>query len=582
MDSASGSYTYEGKRYELTDLPGTYSLSSHSAEEEIAREYLCNAQPRAVIVVCDATCMERSLHLVVQVLAITRRVVVCINLMDEAEKRGIRVDCVALQRMLGVPVVATAARQQRGLKDLMQQVQQMTQTQQVPLGEEKFAIPCQEKGEQSEEKLAAARTAWAQQIVEQCVTGGGEDVCSRKLDRILTSRWTGIPLMLLMLAVVLWITVVGANIPSQWLSKMLFGFQDQLSAWMLAWGAPDWLHGALVLGAYRVLAWVVSVMLPPMAIFFPLFTLLEDAGYLPRVAFNLDHLYQRCHACGKQALTTCMGLGCNAVGVTGCRIIASPRERMIAMLTNTFVPCNGRFPTLITLITLFFVGQGVGSTVGAALGMTALLVFSVGMSYGVSRLLSATVLKGMPSSFVLELPPYRMPQVGRVLIRSVFDRTLFVLGRAVMVAAPAGLVIWLLGNVPVGGQTCLTWLSQCLQPLGWLMGMDGVILLAFILGFPANEIVIPLMLMGYLSTGTLVEVDGGALLNILQAHGWTWMTALCVMIFSLMHWPCSTTLLTIHKESGSWKWTALAVVIPTVCGVVLCMAVAAVCRAFFL
>lgn len=581
MDSASGRYTYAGKVYELTDLPGTYSLMARSAEEEVARDHLCQDHPQAVIVVCDATCMERSLHLVAQVLAITRRVVLCVNLADEAEKRGLCVDGASLQAQLGVPVVITAARQRRGLERLKKQVAQMAQREQVPPPAAPYAQEVATEELQTDAE-AVVRTAWAQRVAAQCVTGCEEDVRSRRWDAVLTSRWAGIPLMLLLLAAVLWITIAGANVPSQWLSGLLFGFQDQLSAWMLGWGAPAWLHGALVLGMYRVLAWVVSVMLPPMAIFFPLFTLLEDAGYLPRVAFNLDSVFQRCRACGKQALTTCMGLGCNAVGVTGCRIIDSPRERMIAMLTNSFVPCNGRFPTLIALMTLFFVGQGAGSAAGAAFGMTALLVFSVGMSCGVSRLLSATVLRGMPSSFVMELPPYRMPQVGRVLIRSVLDRTLFVLGRAAMVAAPAGLVIWILANVPVGGSTCLVWLAQWLQPLGWLMGMDGVILLAFLLALPANEIVMPLILMGYLSTGTLTEANGAQLLQILQAHGWTWMTALCVMLFSLMHWPCSTTLLTIHKETGSWKWTTVAALIPTVCGVVICTVVAAACRTLFL
>lgn len=553
---------------------------ARSAEEEVARAHLCQTQPQAVVVVCDATCMERGLYLVAQVLAITRRVVLCVNLADEAEKRGIHVDGAALQQELGIPVVMAAARQRRGLQQLKRAVAHVAQrnTDCFPHGAGVGGCSAH-KG--TGEAQVMVRTAWAQQVISRCVSGDGEDVRSRRLDKVLTSRWAGIPVMLLLLAGVLWITIAGANVPSQWLSAVLFGVQERLSGWMLAWGAPSWLHGALVLGVYRVLAWVVSVMLPPMAIFFPLFTLLEDAGYLPRVAFNLDSLFQHCRACGKQALTTCMGLGCNAVGVTGCRIMDSPRERMIAMLTNSFVPCNGRFPTLIALMTLFFVGQGVGSTLGAALGMTALLVFSVGMSCIVSRLLSATVLKGLPSSFVMELPPYRMPQVGRVLVRSVFDRTLFVLGRAAMVAAPAGLVIWVLANVPVGESTCLTWLAQWLQPMGWLMGMDGVILLAFILALPANEIVMPLILMGYLSTGTLTEASGAELLYILQAHGWTWMTALCVMLFSLMHWPCSTTLLTIHKETGSWKWTAVAALIPTGCGVAVCMLVAAVCRVFF-
>jgi len=347
------------------------------------------------------------------------------------------------------------------------------------------------------------------------------------------------------------------------------------------WGCPAWLLGLLVDGAYRVLAWVVSVMLPPMAIFFPLFTLLEDLGYLPRVAFNLDRCFQRARACGKQSLTMCMGFGCNAAGIVGCRIIDSPRERLIAILTNSFVPCNGRFPTLILLITVFFVGGGEGfwPSVLSALGLTGAILLGVGSTLLVSRILSATILRGMPSAFALELPPYRRPQVGKVLVRSIFDRTLFVLGRAAAVAAPAGLLIWVMANVTVGDATLLARCAAALDPLARLLGMDGVILLAFILGFPANEIVIPIIIMAYLSAGTLMELEGTAQLHaLLTANGWTWATAGSVILFSLMHWPCSTTCLTIYKETQSWKWTLAAVLVPTAAGMGLCLLFTAVVR----
>ncbi|WP_346344973.1 nucleoside recognition domain-containing protein [Clostridium sp. MCC353] len=325
-------------------------------------------------------------------------------------------------------------------------------------------------------------------------------------------------------------------------------------------------------------------MLPPMAIFFPLFTLLEDLGYLPRVAFNMDHAFQKCKACGKQCLTMAMGLGCNAAGVVGCRIIDSPRERLIAILTNAMVPCNGRFPTIFTLITLFFVA-GIHDSFAASLGSAAILTLAivggVMATLGCSWLLSHTLLKGVPSSFTLELPPYRRPQIGKVIVRSIFDRTLFVLGRAVAVAAPAGLVIWILANTYVDGQSLLIILTGFFDPLARLMGLDGVILAAFILGFPANEIVLPIILMAYLQTGTLVEMtDIAALKDLLVSHGWTWVTAVCMLIFCLFHWPCSTTCLTIRKETGSWKWTAAAVLLPTLLGFVLCVIVASVARLF--
>ncbi|MBQ2924765.1 MAG: ferrous iron transporter B, partial [Anaerotignum sp.] len=336
-------------------------------------------------------------------------------------------------------------------------------------------------------------------------------------------------------------------------------------------GAPSWLHGALVLGVYRVLAWVVSVMLPPMAIFFPLFTLLEDAGFLPRIAFNLDGLFQKAGAHGKQALTMCMGFGCNAAGITSCRIIESPRERLIAILTNTFVPCNGRFPTLILLAGFFFAQ---GDPLAAGIFVFLLIILAVVITLLVSFFLSKTVLRGLPSAFVLELPPYRRPLVGQVVVRSVLDRTIFVLGRAVTVAIPAGAVIWLCQNVTFGGHTLLYGLTVLLEPLGSLMGLSGVILAAFFLGIPANEIVIPILLMVYSQSGMLVEAEGMAQAGtILSANGWTWVTAVCTILFSLNHFPCATTLLTIRKETGSWFWTGVSFLLPTAVGILLCAAV---------
>jgi len=648
--SAQGRCSRDGQSFLLVDLPGTYSLLAHSPEEEVARDFLCFGDYDAVCVVCDATCLERGLGLVLQTLELTDRVVVCVNLMDEAQRKGIELDLPLLSQRLGVPVVGTQARKKRTLSTLLTALEAVASGREVtqppivryphrvegaisaleePL-EERLAgrLPARwlalrllegDEGllHQAQTRLGVALeedgalmdalraqreelARWGMDsdrlrdlMVASLVTAG-EEACrgavgsgegysplDRRLDRLLTSRKTGYPVMLALLALVFWLTIVGANYPSQLLSSALFSLQDRLTELFTALHAPAWLHGALVLGVYRTLAWVVSVMLPPMAIFFPLFTLLEDAGYLPRVAYNLDRPFKRCGACGKQALTMAMGFGCNAAGVVGCRIVDSPRERLLATLTNSFVPCNGRLPTLIALISMFFVGLGggLGATVAEAALLTGVILLGVGLTLGCTKLLSATLLRGTPSSFTLELPPYRRPQVGRTLLHSIFDRTLFVLGRAAAVAAPAGLVLWVLANITVGDATLLSHLARFLDPLGQVLGMDGVILTAFLLGLPANEIVVPIILMAYLSQGSLLELGSLAEMKTLfLANGWTWHTAVCVLLFTLLHWPCSTTLLTIKKETGSWKWTALAAALPAAAGMLLCALFTAVVR----
>ena len=573
--TARGCFTYRGEKYTLVDLPGTYSLLADSPEEEIARDFIRSGAADATLVVADATCLERNLNLVLQVMACTHPVVLCVNLLDEARKKGIAVDLTALQDALGIPVVGTAVRGGEGLDALRAALRQAVR---APLPPPRPQIPDTDvpglTAEQRQDAMTAALAARAGELAALAVRMPERpDRRDRQLDRLLTSRATGIPVMLLLLGLVFWLTIAGANAPSRLLSDLLMGLQEPLRA--LLGFLPVSVQSALVDGVYRTVAWVVSVMLPPMAIFFPLFTLLEDAGYLPRVAFNLDHAFRKAGAHGRQSLTMCMGFGCNACGVMGCRIIDSPRERLIAILTNSFVPCNGRFPTLIALLTMFFVTGGglAGSLLSAALLLGA-IVLAVGMTLAASKLLSRTVLRGTPSAFSLELPPYRMPQVGKVLLRSILDRTVFVLGRAVSVAAPAGLLIWLLGNITVDGAPLLAACAAFLDPLGSLMGLDGMILLAFLLGFPANEIVIPILLMGYLSTGALTDYAGLAeLKGLLLLNGWTAETALCATIFMLFHFPCGTTTVTIYRETGSVKWTALAVLLPTLAGAVLCMAV---------
>ncbi len=561
--TAWGEFTCNGKTCRLVDLPGTYSLNTHSKEEEVAKQYLCSGEPDAIVVVGDATCLERGLHLLKQILALERvkdegiPVVLCVNLCDEARKKGIEIDFDLLQDVLQIPVVSCCARRGGDLVRLKETILECEGT--------RGHYECLDFSPKhlARETVRYTRINYRRQ----------EEI----IDRIVTGRFTGSLLMIVLLMGVFWLTMAGANVPSGLLWDFFFSLEDDLALWLSVIRIPDPVIQALVYGVYRVLAWVVSVMLPPMAIFFPLFTLLEDLGYLPRVAFHMDRSFKRCRACGKQCLTMAMGFGCNAAGVIGCRIIDSPRERLIAILTNSLVPCNGRFPTLFTLITLFFLTGVQGSAAGSllsALMLTGAILAGVAATLGCSGLLSHTLLKGIPSAFTLELPPYRRPQVGKVLVRSVFDRTLFVLGRAAAIAAPAGLIIWLLANIQLGGQSLLFYMTGFFDPLGRLMGLDGVILMAFILGFPANEIVIPIMLMAYLQSGTLVEMtDSGALFALLVNNGWTWKRALCMLIFCLFHWPCSTTCLTIKKETGSLKWTAVAIALPTVLGAILCAAV---------
>ncbi len=586
VETASGVYTYAGKTYTLVDLPGTYSLHPGSAEEEVTRDYLLSGAADVTLVVADATCLERNLALALQVLEITWPVVLCVNLLDEAEKKEIKVDLEVLSRELGCPVIGAAARGGAGLEQLREVLAEAAERPgprpealglcDSVCGKREGCPECQDCSTVLTMARAAAVAAKAVAMDQE--TASRRD---RTLDRLLTSKATGIPVMLGLLALVLWLTMAGANVPSQMLSSLLMGWQEPLRGIFQSLNAPWWLEGALVDGVYRTVAWVVSVMLPPMAIFFPLFTLLEDAGYLPRVAFNLDHFFQKAGAHGRQSLTMCMGLGCNACGVMGCRIIQSPRERLIAILTNAFVPCNGRLPTLTALIAMFFVtGSGLWDSFASAALLMGCIVLAVAMTLWASRFLAGTLLKGEPSSFSLELPPYRAPQVGQVLVRSIFDRTLFVLGRAVVVAAPAGLLIWIAANISVGGESILSHLAGFLQPLGGLMGLDGFILLAFLLGFPANEIVVPCILMGYLSAGSLTDYSGLAeLQGLLTAHGWTAATAVCALVFTLFHFPCGTTCLTVWRETRSLKWTAVAVLLPTAVGVGLCIAVHFVLRA---
>jgi ferrous iron transport protein B len=410
----------------------------------------------------------------------------------------------------------------------------------------------------------AREAAELAQLVTKTETKAGEG----GLDRVLLQRWAAWPMLIILLGLVLWVTIQGANYPSQWLSQALTALEVPLNRGLRALHLPSWLISLLVEGGYRVVAWVISVMLPPMAIFFPLFTLLEEWGLLPRVAFVLDHPFSQCGGCGRQALTMCMGLGCNAVGVSGGQIIASPRERLIAILTNCFMPCNGRFPTILALIALFF---SAGGSVGETALLVGVILLGVAVTFLVSKLLSTTVLKGTPTGMVMELPPFRRPRVLSVLYRALIDRTFFVLSRAIGTAAPAGILLWVLAHVEVGDASLLTHLTQLLNPIGVFLGLDGVLLTAFLLGFPANEIVLPIALMAYSTGSSLGEAATVAQMGeVLLSHGWTVATALCTILFSLLHWPCAATCAAIRRETGSWRWTAAGVLIPTLCGVFFC------------
>ena len=634
--TARGDFSHKDINYSLIDLPGTYSLFPLSQEEIVARDFICFGNPDAVIVVCDSTCIERNLNLLFQVMELTDNVILCLNLLDEAKKKGIEINKSKLEEMLGIPVVLTAARSGYGMDELKEtlntvvhgnykfnnkpvyyddEIESMVNSIKDELyeiipsinprwlglrlidGDESILTSLNDYTENDilddlntiksklpdifdkskiRSHLSKTTYDYAKSISDQVVTVTNSKAFDRdeKIDRVVSSKIFGIPLMLLLLCGVLWLTIQGANYPSEIISNVLFAVEPKIYDLLNSMSFPIWLNEMITYGMYRTLAWVVSVMLPPMAIFFPLFTLLEDLGYLPRVAFNLDHLFKKACCHGKQCLTMCMGFGCNAAGVIGCRIIDSPRERLIAILTNNFVPCNGRFPTLIAISTIFFssaIGSSFLSSTITALSITVLIIIGVLTTLLVSYILSKTLLKGVPSTFTLELPPYRPPQIGRVIYTSIIDRTLFVLRRSIAVAIPAGIITWIFANIYIGDISLLTYVANFLDPLGKLIGLDGFILLAFILGFPANEIVVPILIMSYMATGKMIEFDElSALGELLKNNGWTYLTALNMMLFSLLHWPCATTLLTIKKETSSLKWTALGFIIPTVIAFIVC------------
>ena len=653
---AEGSFSFHDQRYRIIDLPGTYSLLSTSEDEEVARDFILFGKPDVTVIVVDASRLERNLSLALQILEITDKAVLCLNLMDEARRHHITIDTRTLSRDLGIPVVATSARTKEGIPDLLFAIEDVVsgkfQTKKqtyIDLPKENAEAIAELQSALSELNPDLPNTRWlamrlieGDESVQKGVMAGtfsaennpekqarvlriadeyhkilgdtyrndlveaiyaeatklinasvSTDFSARSfridraIDRVVTHKIWGFPIMFLLLAGVLWITIIGANYPSQWLSDLFVGWlYPLLKNGANALHFPWWLSGFLIDGVYLATTWVISVMLPPMAIFFPLFTLLEDFGYLPRVAFNLDKLFRTAGAHGKQALTMSMGFGCNAAGVVATRIINSPREKLIAIITNNFSLCNGRWPTQILIATLFIgalVPKQWSGTV-AMLAVIGIAVLGIVFSFLTSWLLSKTLLKGESSFFVLELPPYRPPRFFQTLYTSLIDRTLIVLWRAIVFAAPAGAVIWLICNLQIAQQPIALWLIQGLDPIGVFIGLNGVILLAYIVAIPANEIVIPTVLM--LTTmvlgqtavgegaGVLMEASTSQVGVLLHAGGWTLLTAVNLMLFSLLHNPCSTTIYTIYKETHSKKWTLIATLLPVLYGIVVCFLVA--------
>ena len=670
---AEGAFAHRNKRIKLVDLPGTYSLQAGSVDEEVAREFILFGRPDVTVVVVDATRLERNLNLTLQILDITHRVVVYLNLTDEARRHGIGIDVKQLEQQLGVPVISGAARSNIGINELLEAAcdvatgsvqttpyriarQEQTVEQAVAslttdvektfpglpnsrwvaqrlltaddavidavrsgelgrIGDDTVTEKTVERTEDHRSQVLdqAQRLRWelpadfqdkmtertfqaAQQIGETSQMRGlkkaGLDMDSA-LDRLLTNRWVGFPVMLLILAAVFWTTIEGANVPSAMLASLLIDtMHPLLRTFGESIGLPWWANGFLFDGVYLATAWVVAVMLPPMAIFFPLFTLLEDFGYLPRVAFNLDSLFQRAGAHGKQALTMCMGFGCNAAGVVATRIIDSPRERLIAIITNNFSLCNGRWPTQILIATIFIGALAPAHLAGlaSASAVVGIALLGVATMFMSSWLLSHTVLRGQATSFSLELPPYRPPRILQTLYTSIIDRTLIVLWRAGVFAVPAGAVIWLSSNVTLGSLSIAEHAVAWLNPLGLFLGLNGVILVAYIIAIPANEIVIPTILMltvltdqltGGAGTGVMFELDNAtATSDLLRGSGWTLLTGVNLMLFSLLHNPCSTTIYTIFMETRSARWTMLATVLPLALGFTVCFVVAQLWRLF--
>lgn len=584
VELATGCFESDKGYVRVIDLPGSYSLATDTPEEKITNDYIVNGKYDCLVIVADSTCLERNLNLVIQILMLTNKAVLCLNFNDELAKKGISIDTDELSLQLGIPVVGVSARYKRGIKELV------TAVIEVANGNRKtytvHNISSLKRYNDDYEEISAHISELSRNICNLCV--GSKGVVyrefDRKLDKILLSPITGIPVMLLMFAAVFWLTAFGANYPGQLLSSLFNSIGNFLNEFIVILGLGEIIRSLLIDGVYTTVSWVVSVMLPPAMIFFPLFAILEDTGILPRFAFNLDRLFSKAGTNGKHALTMLMGFGCNACGVMGCRIIRSKKERLCAIVTNSFIPCNGRLPTLIALISVFFcTGQSniYNSLITTAVLMTILIV-AVIMTFAVSWFMSRIMKDENSGCFILELPPYRKPQFMRGIFLSVKDKVLYVLSRAIMVSVPAGAIIWLLSNIKINGVILLGYMAEYLDPLAIIMGIDGIVLSAVILSFPANEIMFPTAIMAYTSGTTLTEYSSITELGtILYENGWTWITALCTIILCVFHFPCSTTVFSIKKETGSVFWTTVSIFVPLVIGIVMCIIVNSVINHIF-
>ena len=540
----------------VVDLPGIYTLAAASAEEVYSKNYLTSHKNSFVIVVVDANCICKSLTLIEETKNLANNIIICVNQYKSAVKSGIKINMEKMKEILVVPVITAEATDKKGCEEIESAID-------FNISNKIICPPIAHK--------PIDRALFNCQVVSEC-----DNTMQKRLDKIFTSKITGIPIMILLLAVVLYITIIGANYPSELLSAMFSKGGEWIYDMLSYIGCPNVIISFLCDGVYRTVTWVVSVMLPPMAIFFPIFALLENFGYLPRVAFNLDNVFRKANCSGKQALTMCMGFGCNACGVTECRIIPNKKQRLNAVVTNNFIPCNGRFPTLIAVITIFM-ASSFGSytrSVISALILTAFIILSILISMGISLLLSKTILKNDDKELVMEMPRFKKPKILRTIYDSIKNRAVFVLLRALVVALPAGAVIWLCANVTINNESILSYIVSIFQPVGEIFGLDGEIIIGLLLGFPANEIVIPIVLMAYSGSSTLVDYNSiNELGALLISNGWTIKTAICMIIIVLMHFPCSTTCLTIYKETKSIKWTLISIVLPTLVGLLLCFLV---------
>lgn len=576
VEIAKGKSRYANIPLNLIDLPGTYSLTSSSPEEIVTENYIKSKEYDCIIIVANSTFLERNLLLTLQVLSKTQKAVLYLNMADEAKQKNISIDTDELSLQLGIPVIMGSAKNKKGIKELI------ATSFQVATGNKKTfhnkelerIYLSSENNEQETEQLYSHIRRISSQVIKQ--KGSVYTNRDKKLDKLFTSPVTGIPIMLLIFAFIFWLTAFGANYPSQWLSTCFNTIKLPLINLCRDLNFSSIISGILLDGIYTTVSWVISVMLPPALIFFPLFAILEDFGYLPRVAFNLDRIFKKSGANGKLALTMLMGFGCNTCGVMGCRIINSGKERIVSAVTNSFIPCNGRLPTLFAVISIFFsvTGNGTINSLITAAIMIALVMLSFLVTLTVSCVLSKTVLKGSESDLMMELPPYRKPAFFQIIKNTFRTKIMYVLSRAIIASVPAGIVIWTFANTKIADTSILNYVITFLNPFGEFIGLDGTIITGFLLGFPANEIVLPAILMGYLNTGTLTEYYALSQLgDLLTARGWTLITAICVCIFCLFHFPCSTTCFAIKKETKSNLWTIMSILIPLIIGMLFCLVV---------